>query len=215
MKNQEHLILKNKICFMKINKIVFIILTIISCTNIINNDKKDILTNKSITDKLNFSISDLVIRKSQLGKIKIGMTIQEAEQKISGFKKKKEDALNYGFGGNGLIFTYYFQNDPIFSLVPKMETDTIRCIIVLSEKLKTINGLNINSTINDFINKYNEFELEQDFMNEWEFFMDKINKWEFIFIAKDGLKIGEYIDDYTVTSKPKRFDVKPTWITIW
>lgn len=96
---------------------------------------------------------DFEIQKGQLGEIKIGMTISEAEQKFSGLRKETDQATNFGYGGGSPAYLYYEGKTIIFGLIPTLNTNTILFIIVVSKKLTTTNGLSPNSTVKEISEK--------------------------------------------------------------
>jgi hypothetical protein len=164
-----------------------------------------------ITSKLKYE--DYKILNGQLGNIKLGMTIPEAEKQFSGLSKKVDYATNFGFDGGSPAFLYYSGDELIFGLIPKLDTDTLLYIIAAHKKLQTTNGLNPNSSIGELIQKYPNLTVEQDLMNGWEIFEDTINRWQFVFMTDEKTQIGEY-PELEVPSKPKRITTKTDWITI-
>jgi hypothetical protein len=179
----------------------------------IEKDKTGLTTqnqNKSTTD---FEFDKFRILKSQLGEIKIGMTIQEAEKQFTRLTKKMDKATNFGFDGGSPAYLYYSGDELIFGLIPKLETDTLLFIIALHKKLQTTDGLNPNSTVGELLQKYPDLKVQQDLMNSWEFFQDEKNGWDFIFVTDEKTEIGEY-PELEVPSKPKRLTAKTNWITI-
>lgn len=182
-----------------------------STTKTENNESQTDLTTEKET--VQFDFDKLKILKGQLGEIKIGMTITEAETKFFGLTKKTDEAINFGFGGGSPAYLYYSEDELLFGLIPKLQTDTLLTIIAIHKKLQTINGLNPNSTVNELIQKYPNLTVQQDLMNSWEFFQDRTNKWDFIFITDEKTEIGEY-PKLEVSSKPKRLTTKTEWITI-
>ncbi len=183
-----------------------------STTKTENNETKTDLTSE--TEKtVDFDFDKFKIQKGQLGEIKIGMTISEAEMQFSGLTKKTDEATNFGFGGGSPAYLYYSGNELLFGLIPKLETDTLLFIIAAHKNLQTTNGLNPNSTVEELLRKYPDLTVQQDLMNSWEFFQDLKNGWDFIFMTDEQTEIGEY-PELEVPSKPKRLTTKTDWITI-
>ena len=168
---------------------------------------------KSTSMSTEFEYSDFNIKKSQLGPIKIGMTIQEAEKQFSGLKKVEDYAENFGFGGGSPAFLYYFGEELLFGLIPKLETDTLLFVVAIHRNYKTTNGLNPKSSVAELLEKYPDLMVNQDLMNCWEFFQDKENSWDFVFMTDEETEIGEY-PELEVPSKPKRLTTRTDWITI-
>ncbi|MFL0683222.1 MAG: hypothetical protein ACJLTB_08320 [Algoriphagus aquaeductus] len=185
-----------------------------STTKTENNETKTELTSEIETEKtVDFDFDKFKIQKGQLGEIKIGMTISEAEMQFSGLTKKTDEATNFGFGGGSPAYLYYSGNELLFGLIPKLETDTLLFIIAAHKNLQTTNGLNPNSTVEELLKKYPDLTVQQDLMNSWEFFQDLKNGWDFIFMTDEQTEIGEY-PELEVPSKPKRLTTKTDWITI-
>lgn len=192
-------------------------LLLFGCNSTPKTENTEVNTELTIEKKRNttlyFDFDKFKILKGQLGEIKIGMTIQEAERQFTGLTKKVDKATNLGFGGGSPAYLYYLGDELIFGLIPKLETDTLLFIIAAHKKLQTTNGLNPNSTVGELIQKYPDLKVQQDLMNSWEFFQDETNGWDFIFITDEKTEIGEY-PELEVPSKPKRLMTKTDWITI-
>jgi len=185
-----------------------------STTKTENNENQTELTTENETEQtVQFDFDKFKILKGQLGKIKIGMTIAEAEMQFSSLTKKTDEATNFGFGGGSPAYLYYSVDELIFGLIPKLDTDTLLFIIAANKKLQTTNGLNPNSTVSELIQKYPDLKVEQDLMNSWEFYQNEIKGWDFIFMTDEKTQIGEY-PELEVPSKPKRLTTKTDWITI-
>lgn len=195
----------------------FICLFLLSCNT---TTKKE--TNESNLDSMQktekplntvFDYESFKIMKQQLGEIKIGMTIREAEMHFSGLVKKVDEAVDFGFGGGSPAYLYYADNELLFGLIPKLDTDTLLIIIAPNKNLRTVNGLNPNSTVNELIKKYPDLTVQQDLMNDGEFFQDTVNHWDFVFKTDEKTAIGDY-PELEVPSKPKRLSKKTDWIAI-
>lgn len=197
--------------------ILFIGLLLFGCnstTKTENNKNQTDLTTEKVTEQtIQFDFDKFKILKGQLGEIKIGMTIAEAEMQFSGLTKKTDEATNFGFGGGSPAYLYYSGDELIFGLIPKLDTDTLLFIIAANKKLQTTNGLNPKATVSELIQKYPDLTVEQDLMNSWEFYQDETNGWDFIFMTDKKTQIGEY-PELEVPSKPKRLTTKTDWITI-
>lgn len=183
-----------------------------STTKTENNETTTDLTIEKQSES-SFDFDKFKISKGQLGNIKIGMTIKEAEQQFIGLTKKVDEATNFGFGGGSPAYLYYSGDELIFGLIPKLDTDTLLFIIAANKKLQTTNGLNPKATVSELIQKYPDLTVEQDLMNSWEFYQDETNGWDFIFMTDEKTQIGEY-QELEVPSKPKRLTTKTDWITI-
>lgn len=193
---------------------LLILLFLFSCNTATQKEKNNTETNLIIKKKsVDFDFEKFIIRKGQLGEIKIGMTISEAEMQFSGLTKKMDEAISFGFGGGSPAYLYYSGNDLLFGLIPKLETDTLLFIVAAHKNLKTINGLNPNSTVEELLKTYPKMTVQKDLMNGWEFFKDDKNALDFVFMTDEQTEIGEY-PELDVPSKPKRIKTKTDWITI-
>lgn len=185
-----------------------------SSTKTENNQTETVPTNEKNTEQsVNFDFDNFKILKGQLGEIKIGMTISEAEVQFPGLTKKTDEATNFGFGGGSPAYLYYSGNELLFGLIPKLETDTLLFIIAAHKNLQTTNGLNPNSTVEDLLEKYPDLTVNQDLMSGGEFFQDKMNNWDFVFKTNEQTEIGNY-PELEVPSRPKRLTTKTEWIVI-
>ena len=192
-----------------------ITLILFGCNSTTTTENNETTTDLTIERQSESSVDfdDFKISKGQLGNIKIGMTITDAEQQFTILTKKVDEATNFGFGGGSPAYLYYSGEDLIFGLIPKLGTDTLLFIIAANKKLQTTNGLNPRATVSELIQKYPDLTVEQNLMNSWEFYHDETNGWDFVFMTDDKTQIGEY-PELDVPSKPKRLTTKTDWITI-
>jgi hypothetical protein len=151
--------------------------------------------------------------KGRLGKIKIGMTIREAQSKFKGLTKKVTRVYEYGYDGEEPCYSYYLHDTLVFALIPKYNTDTVMVIVAAHQNLRTTNGLNPNTSVKDLLAKYPNLEVEQNMENGWEYIVDKEIEWGFEFITDEKTQIGEYPLPGK-PSKPKRLTTKANWIII-
>lgn len=204
---------------MKIKLTLLILITLqFSCKNktekqieTSNNRIQKIESEKKKTNQFDFKKFE--ISKGQIGKIKIGMNIYDAEKILNELTKKEVEAHDFGFDGGGKAYIYSLENEPILGLIPKRDSEEIVVIIALSEKLKTNNGLTPNSKVSEIQEKYPNIDINQDLMMSWEFMLDKKNNWDFVFMTDENNRIGEYTE-LEVPTKPKRTETKMDWITI-
>lgn len=160
-----------------------------------------------------FDFEKFQISKGQIGEIKIGMKIKDAEKFLNPLTKTKTEAYDFGFDGGGSAFIYSLQNQPILALVPKRDFDELLAIIAISKNLKTKNGLNPNSTVREIIAKYPDIKVNQDVMMDWEFMHDEKNNLQFVFETDENNQIGQY-EEIETPAKPKRTNTKANWIEI-
>ena len=163
--------------------------------------------------KRDLNFNTFKIKKECLGKIKIGMSLAEAEQHLSGFRKEVSEAVLFGFGGGSPAYLYYWKDEIVLGLIPKLDTDTLLYLVAAHPKLRTTNGLKPTSSVKELLQQYPDLMVTQDLMNEWEFFQDEKNGWDFIFMTDKETEIGEYQDLYQ-PAVPKRLNTKSDWITI-
>jgi hypothetical protein len=205
-----------------IRKLIYIIILIIICSCNQSTDKKENIdqTEKIQSDPSTDELSNIItfdynkfeIKKGNLGEIKIGMTISEAEQKFEGLRKEIGEATSFGFGGGSPAYLYYDKDDLLFGLISALDTNTILFIIVASPKFKTTNGLNPNSKVKEISKQYPKAKVYQNLMNSWEEISDTINNWNFIFMT-DEKTVGEY-HKLENPSELKNMNIKADWITI-
>ena len=204
---------------MKIKFTLLILLILqLSCKNITdkqketwNNRIQEFESQKEKSKKFDFEKFE--ISKGQIGEIKVGMNINDAEKKLNVLTKKEAEANDFGYDGGGKAYIYSLENEPILALVPKRDSEEILVIIALSKNLKTNNGLNPKSKVNEIQEKYPNIEINQDLMMSWEFISEEKNNWEFVFMTEENNRIGEY-KEIEVPTKPKRTETKMDWITI-
>jgi hypothetical protein len=165
-----------------------------------------------LSEGLTFDYKEFEIRNGELGEIKVGMTISEAEQKFEGLRKEVGQATSFGYGGGSPAYLYYDQNNVVFGLIPTLNTDTILFIIAASPNLTTTNELNPNSTVKLISEKYSKIKVNQDLMNGWEYISDTTNNWNFVFMTEEKT-VGNY-PELEVPSDLKNMDIKVDWITI-
>lgn len=200
---------------MKIKLVLLIlILTQISCKN--NNENQVVISNnqKKIEKVIKkFDFDNHIISKGQIGNIKVGMNIDQAEKSLIELTKKEVEAYDFGYDGGGKAFIYSFEDEPILALVPKRDSKEILVIIALSKNLKTNNGLNPKSNVKEIQKKYPTISINQDLMMSWEFMHEEKNNWDFVFTTEENNRIGEY-KEIDVPSKPKETEINMDWITI-
>ncbi|CAM4115036.1 MULTISPECIES: hypothetical protein [Flavobacterium] len=160
-----------------------------------------------------FDYSKFTISKGKMGTLKIGMTCHEADKLLSDLTKKETDPFNFGFDGGGKAYIYYFEEEPILSLIPEFETDTIIAIIALTKEITTKNGLHPNASVSEILQKIPKLKVNYNPMMDWEYMTDENNNWDFIFATDPNHQIGNYtaIEEPT---KPIRLEIKCDWITI-
>jgi hypothetical protein len=207
---------------MKWLMLVFVGMTFVHCQD--SNNSTVIQSAKGVrivqvvklqhVNPVDFDFKNFEIQKNQLGQIKIGTTINEAEKQFEGLVKKEVDAFCFGFDGGGLAYLYYANDEPIFGLIPKRGNDTVLCIIAAHQNLQTTNGLHPKALVSELLQKYPEMMIELDVMNMWNFFEDEKNEWRFVF---DQLQEPEYGNQADIESpmKPKDLTMQSNWIAIY
>jgi len=198
---------------MKAISIILISLLVFGCNTKTdkNEDNQSLELKKGKLTK--FKFSEFQIEKSRLGPIKIGMSIKDAENQFSGLTRKKDQAINFGFGGGSPAYLYYLNNEIVFGLIPKLGTDEILSIITVHPELKTLNGLNPKSTVKQIFEKYPDMMVYKNLMNGWEYFNDEEMDWTFVFITNGKNQIGVYPRTEKF-SEPKKLATKSSWLTI-
>lgn len=165
--------------------------------------------------KLNkpFAYERFIIKKGQLGDIKIGMTITQAEEQLAGLVRTTGEAGSFGFDGGGPAYLYSNGDVIVLGLIPARDTDTLYAIVAVDKRLRTTNGLHPNASVKTLMDKYRGMKVYWDEMNSWEFFEDEKNGWSFIFMTSEKERIAVYKDP-NLSSKPVHMAVKADWITI-
>ena len=185
-------------------------------TEVVDNSATEVIDSSpmEVIGDSPFSFSEFKIMKGQLGEIKIGMTIKEAESKLAGLTRKKTPVYRYGFDGEEPCFSYYLQDTLVLALIPKYNTDSLLCIVAAHKNLRTTNGLNPKSTVIELLEKYPNLEVGQNMENGWEYIYDTENKWSFDFATDEKNQIAEYPIPGK-PSKPKRLTAKSDWVMIY
>jgi hypothetical protein len=204
---------------MKIKLALLVLLTLqVSCksdtenqTEILNSKTEEFLPQKNKSGIFNFE--EFEISKGKIGDIKVGMNINDAEKKLNLLTKKEAEAYDFGFDGGGKAYIYSLKNEPVLAIVPKRDSEEILVIIALNKNLKTSNGLNPKSKVEEIQQKYPNIEINQDLMMDWEEMYDEKNDWIFIFKTDENNRIGEY-KEIEMPTEPKRKETKMDWITI-
>lgn len=101
----------------------------------------------------------------------------------------------------------------MFALLPKYNTDTVLVIVAAHKNLRTTNGLNPNSSVQELLGKYPNLKVVQNMENGWEYIVDEQIEWGFEFVTDEKTQIGEY-QHAGEPSKPKRLTTKANWIVI-
>jgi hypothetical protein len=162
-----------------------------------------------------FDFTKFIIDKHRIGPIRIGMSIIEAEKQLKGLSKYKDNSYNYGFGGGGVVYSYYLEDDIVFTLIPNGEPESIKFILAFHENLKTFNGLSPKSTVNEILNEYPDLRVEYNDHSGGEYFSDEENFITFRFFTNDNKLIGEYPQNsYDAKVLPIRKDIKTDMIII-
>lgn len=183
-------------------------------TEVEQNEKADsTIENIKAEQEFIYNPSKFPIQKGQLGDIKIGMTVSEAEEKFSGLRKETGLAADFGYGGGSPAYLYYSNDKVAFGLITTLDTDTVLFIIAADPQLKTTNGLNPTSTVKEILGVYPDMKVNQDLMNGWEYFYDTTNQWEYVFMTDPERQVGKY-SALEVPSEPKTVGIKSDWITI-
>lgn len=153
-----------------------------------------------------FDFEKFKILKGQVGEIKVGMDISEAEKSLKQLTKKEAEAYAFGFDGVGKAYLYSLDDEFIIGLIPKADSKEILAIVALSKNLKTSNGLNPKSTFSEIQKKYPTTKIGQNLMMDWQFIEDEKNNWDFVFMTVENEPIGEFNDS--------SIEIKSDWITI-
>tara|TARA_B100000508_G_scaffold138562_1_gene134931 strand:- start:1578 stop:2153 length:576 start_codon:yes stop_codon:yes gene_type:complete len=161
---------------------------------------------------------DFKISKGRLGEIRIGQPIDNAENYLQEFRRELDEAWLFGYGGGGSIYLYYDNEKPILGLIPKRGTDTVKAIIVISEKFKNDKGLSTSLTFEDLKQLYPETEINLNEKYGWEWSVYKDEYFHVVFMTNEDNRIGQYtFDKYGIPTKKEELNniKKPIdWIAI-
>ncbi|TAF35482.1 MAG: hypothetical protein EAZ57_09610 [Cytophagales bacterium] len=160
-----------------------------------------------------FDFAAFKIGKAQLGPIKIGMDVAEAEKLFSGLTKETDEGGNFGYGGGSPSYLYYKDKELVFGLVPEMNEDKIFAIMAIHPNLQTESGLTPNSSVGDILKVYPNLDVNYSEMNEWEFMEDTENNWSFVFMTEKGKQISTHAGT-GLALKPQNKDIKANWVAI-
>ncbi len=172
-----------------------------------------ILTLHVAHSQTSFNFGNYIIQKHRVGGIRVGMTLSQADKLIKGLDKQEEEALSFGYDGGGNAISYYLDEELVFAFIPKLETDTILCIIAAHPDLKTISGLTASATVGEISKKYTAVYIHFDEMSESEVYYDVANEWDFVFLTEEDERLGEY-KEIDKPYKAVRFNIPCDWIVV-
>ncbi|WP_130736505.1 hypothetical protein [Flavobacterium sp. J27] len=170
-------------------------------------------SSKKYDKKVPINFDKYKIGKGNLGPIKIGMSISEAEKELVNLTKMECDAFAFGYDGGSKSYLYYWEDQHVLALITKADSEEILVIIAVAKNIKTTNGLTPNATVKEIQAKYPNIEVNLDLMMDWEYMHDEKNNWDFIFTTEENNRIGKY-DIAEVPSKPINTEAIMSWITI-
>lgn len=160
-----------------------------------------------------FRFEDFQIRKGGLGRINVGMSLEESEKYLRGLTRKRCDPFDFGFDGGGDAYIYYWKDQPVLALIPEMDTNILLAIAAIHKELKTDSGLHPNATIKEIQRHYGNLPLYQNLMMSWEFMYDEKANWDFVFMKDTEHQVGNY-ETPDAPGKVIDFNAKTDWITI-
>ena len=141
------------------------------------------------------------------------MTLEETSKFTDKLREVKTEAFHYGFGGGSPAYEYYYKDELLFAILPKLHSDTTLFLVGVSSNLKIENGLNPKSTIADISEQYGEVWVHQDLMSGGENFYDTLNNWTFHFETDEKNQLGNFpeIDKPSLVSNQNG---KSTWVVV-
>ncbi|WP_139999310.1 hypothetical protein [Flavobacterium microcysteis] len=160
-----------------------------------------------------FHFENFPIEKGQLGPIKVGTSLEDAEKHLKELTRKRCDPFDFGYDGGGDAYIYYWKDQPIVALVPERDSNTLLAIAALHKKLKTDKGLHPEATIKDILQLYGDLPIHQNLMMSWEFMHDEKTDWEFVFMKDPEHQVGTY-ENTDSPGKVTDTNAKIDWITI-
>ena len=189
------------------------ILLITICASIISCNTKSEAEEQKTKKQNDLDYSKFTIGKKHIGNIKIGMTLKETSEFTDKLKEVQTEAYKYGFGGGSSAYEYYYNDELLFAILPKLYSDTILFLIGISSNLKTENGLNPKSSIVEMSEVYNNVWVHQDLMSGGENFYDTINNWTFHFETDKKNQLGTY-PEYDKPSLVSNQNGNSTWVVV-
>ncbi|MEZ0007247.1 hypothetical protein ABH942_002626 [Flavobacterium sp. 28YEA47A] len=160
-----------------------------------------------------FRFENFPIEKGQLGPIKVGSSLEEAEEQLTELTRKRCDPFDFGYDGGGDAFIYYWKDQPILALIPERDSNTLLAIAAIHKKLKTNKGLHPEATIKDILELDDNLPLYQNHMMSWESMFNEKMNWEFIFMKDAEHQVGTY-ENMNSPGKVADYNAKIDWITI-
>jgi len=191
---------------------LFLFVILVSCQSEKQTQKAPATTQGLAVSEFDFN--NFKIQKGQLGSIKLGMTIQEAESQFSGLNKQVHDAIFFGLDGGSPVYIYYKDKHPVFGLVPKLLSDTLVCIIAMHPKLETFNGIHVGASVSDLKTKYPQLHVYRNAISHHEQIADTLNDWYFTFVTSEDKEIGKYDHPFAPSKPHQNLSVPMDWIEI-
>jgi hypothetical protein len=163
--------------------------------------------------KTAFSFLDYPISRGRVGNIKVGTQITSYYRQLKSLKKSETTSYQFGFDGGGIASVYSFKNEPVFALIPALETDSIIAIIVMNENFQSISRVRVGMKAQEVSSLYPLAKIQVNEMMNWEEMYDKENNFSLIFKTKNEYRVGVYTDIEKATS-PVNLTPKLDWITV-
>ena len=153
------------------------------------------------------------IQKGQVGHIKVGMSMIEANKALTHFLSTKVPAHNFGYDGGGNTYLYSKVNQPFLALIPHRDSSIVLAIVAISPEIKTFHGLSPQTSVVSLNTVYTNMMMHLDEMNGWEFFEDKKNNWQFVFKTQENQRIAKY-PVFGEPAPPLNLLEKSNWVVI-
>ena len=163
--------------------------------------------------KTAFSFLDYPISKGRAGNIKVGTSIRDYEKQLKSLKKRETDAYQFGYDGGGVAQVYFYKDEPVFALIPALETDSILAIIVMNENFQTVSSVRVGMKVQEVSSLYPNVKVQINELMEWEEIYDQKNDFQLVFKTTDEDRIGVYAE-YKEGSAPINLTPKLEWIMI-
>lgn len=163
--------------------------------------------------KTAFSFLDYPISKGRVGNIKVGTAINSYEKQLKSLKKRETDAYQFGYDGGGVAQVYFYKDEAVFALIPKIETDSIIAVIIMNENFQTVSRVRVGMKVQEVTSLYPNTKVQLNELMGWEEVYDHNNDFILVFKTSDENRIGVYAK-YREGSTPINLTPKLEWITI-
>jgi hypothetical protein len=134
---------------------------------------------------------DLLISKTQVGKVKLGMTLTQMRSLYKGFKFEEQEVADYGICGGGNGIRVSFGDEQLFFVWCLDGKNKIREIIVLNKKYYTSNGIHVGMSVSELLKVDPDTRFRMNYLDSSERSFNKESNVHIIF-SDEYDTIGKY-----------------------